>query len=389
MIVAGEASGDRLGADLVKAIVSKTPGASFFGAAGPAMRSAGVESVYDSNEWSVVGVGAVMRSIPRFLKIMSELRDVAKKRKPAAVILIDFPEFNLNLAKKLKKEGHRVIYYVSPQVWAWRKYRVRTMQKSVDLILSILPFEKEWYAGNGVEHVKFVGNPVAERTKPTKSKESFLNEYGLDPKMELVALLPGSRRKEIERHLPVMLKAADLLTQFNGSVQFAVAAANSIARELIEKQIGKSSSVSVIDGDTVNLLSASDAAAISSGTATLEAGILGTPMVVVYRLPKLDYLLFRPFVKVPHVALINLIAGRRIVEEFIQHELTSENLVAELERLLKPSVNNALRTELRSVAKDLVSLSPPGRAADAVITFLRMPLTNDLQPGDRTLKKAV
>ena len=389
MIVAGESSGDRLGAELVSEIARKIPNVTFFGAAGPAMRSAGVESVMDSDTWAVVGIGAVAKAIPRFLRILFELRDIAKRRKPAAVILIDFPEFNLKLANRLKNDGHRVIYYVSPQVWAWRKYRVRTIRESVDLVLSILPFEREWYEQQGVEHVEFVGNPIAARTKPTKLKEGFYSEYGFDPKKQLVALLPGSRAREIDRHLPEMIKAAELMKQVHGSLQFAAAAVDPRARTQIEKLAGESISLTVIESDAVNLLNASDAAAISSGTATLEAGMLGTPMVVVYRVPTLDYLLFRPFVKVPHVALINLVARRRVVTEFIQNEFTHDNLAAELERLLQPGVNQALRAELRSVVENHIGNLSSARAADAVIEFLRLPSADDLQTGDRTPEKAV
>jgi lipid-A-disaccharide synthase len=370
MIVAGEASGDRLGAELAEAIRSKSPRSSFFGATGPLMRSAGVESVMESDSWSVVGIGAVLRTVPKFLKILATLSRTANKRRPDAVVLIDFPEFNLKLARRLKRNGHKVIYYVSPQVWAWRKYRSRTIQNSVDLLMSILPFEMEWYKAKGIKHVKFVGNPVASRSTVTLSKEAFCDRHMLDARSPIVALLPGSRRKEIERHLGLMTEAATLLKLDNPAIQFLAAAADSSHARIIENALSSVPEAKVIAGETLDLLNAADAAAISSGTATLEAGIIGTPMVVVYKLPKLDYVLFRPFVKVPHIALVNLIAGRRIAPELIQKEFTAERLRDELTHILSPRENARVRMELKAVADLLGRDNSSLRAADAVVEFL-------------------
>ena len=370
MIVTGETSGDRLGAELVEELKSKRTGMLFFGTTGPAMRSAGVESVFDSDAWSVVGIGAVARSLPRFLKILSRLRDIADQRRPTVIVLIDFPEFNLKLATKLKKDGHRVIYYVSPQVWAWRKYRVGTIRKNVDLLLSILPFEKGWYAEQGIEHVEFVGNPIVARTKPTRSKKEFFEAYGLDSGKQLIALLPGSRRKEIARHLPLMMEAANVLKTEYRTIQVAVAAANSQASADIEKLLPGFPGSVLVEGDAVNLLNAADAAAISSGTATLEAGIVGAPMVVVYKLPRLDYALFRPVIKTPHIALINLVAGRRVVTELVQNEFTPERLSRELKNLLEPTENARMRGELEQAVRKLNADDSKVNAAEAVIRFL-------------------
>ena len=370
MIIAGEASGDRLGADLVKELALKRPDLKFFGTPGPAMRGAGVESLFDSDGWSIVGIGAVAKAVPQFLRVLSELRRIARQRKPAAVVLIDFPEFNLKLASKLKKDGHRVIYYVSPQVWAWRKYRIRTIRESVDLLLSILPFEKQWYAKQGIEHVEFVGNPVVARTNPTSSKAQIFERYRLVQGKNLVALLPGSRRKEIRRHLPVMIDAA--IRMGEQSVQFVVAAATAHARFEIESILGESPgfAASVAEGETIDVLNAADAAVISSGTATLEAAIVGTPMVVVYKLPRTDYLLFQPFVNVPHIALINLVAGRSLVTELIQDEFNAEYLARELNDLLRPERNERMRLELRLAVEVLRSGDSTANAADQVIKFL-------------------
>jgi lipid-A-disaccharide synthase len=375
MIVSGEASGDTLGAELVTEILRRCPNTTFFGAAGPKLRAAGVEAVFDSDDWSVVGVGAVIKAAPRFLQIKRELRKIANERRPDAIILIDFPEFNLRLAGRLKSDGHRVIYYVSPQLWAWRKYRIKTIRKCVDLLLAILPFEVGWYASRGINHVKYVGNPVVARTAASLSREQFCKAHGLDSKKPLIALLPGSRQKEIERHLSVILSAARLLKASVLDAQFVLSAANRKAKGRIEESMRTLRApfdVKVVE-DTLNLLGAADAAAVASGTATLEAGIIGTPMVVIYKLPKLDYLLFKRFVDVPHFALINLVAGKRIVKELMQNDLTAKNLAHELKRLLVPEVNETMRRELKDAAAKLGESSPSGRAAEAVIEFLNSP----------------
>jgi lipid-A-disaccharide synthase len=372
MIVAGEASGDALGAELISEIHRRRPNTTFFGAAGPHMRALGVEAVFESDDWSVVGVGAVAIQLPRFLQIKGDLRKLANDRRPDAIILVDFPEFNLKLAKSLKSDGHRVIYYVSPQIWAWRKYRIKTIRECVDLLLSILPFEVDWYAERGVDHVKFVGNPVVARTTTTISREEFCKMHGLDPGKPLIALLPGSRQKEIERHLSIMLSAADLLSASIPHAQFVVSAANSTARKKINEIVGTFSSNSkvMVTYDTLNLLGSAAAAAIASGTATLEAGVTGTPMVVIYKVPKLDYLLFKPFVEVPHFALINLVAGERIAMELMQNDLTAKDLAIELERLLDSEVNNEMRRTLKNAVRKLGEASPSAEAAEAVIEFL-------------------
>jgi lipid-A-disaccharide synthase len=372
MLIAGEASGDRLGAVLVREIAARRSDFSFFGTPGSEMRTAGVESLFNSDDWSIVGVGAVAKAIPRFLKIRSELRRAARERRPAAVVLIDFPEFNLKFAGQLKRDGHTVIYYVSPQVWAWRQYRSRTIRESVDLLLSILPFEKQWYAERGIGNVEYVGSPVVGRTASTRSRDEFIKDHALDANRRLIALLPGSRIKEIRRHLRTMVEAAGLVDVDRGSVQFAVAAANDDAGREIKTILSESElpSLTVVVGETIDLLNASDAAAISSGTATLEAGIIGTPMTVVYKIPKLDYQLFRPLVDVPHFALINLIAGRKVAKELIQDKFTARTLATELNRLIDPKVNQSIRAELSEISRALDSENPSGRAAETILKLI-------------------
>lgn len=373
MIVAGEASGDLLAAELVEALREKLPWAEFFGAPGPKMRAAGVESIFDSDDWSVVGIGAVAKAVPKFLRIKTKLLEAAERRKPDAIVLVDFPEFNLKLARSLKKRGHQVIYYVSPQLWAWRKYRARTIRDSVDLLLSIMPFEKEWYSRRGISQVEFVGNPVAVRTRPKLERDDFRGRFGIGASESLIALLPGSREKEIARHLQVMLEGSKLLRKRVPTSKFVVAAADERTDALIRAHLdtGTMPDAGVVTGESNELLNAADAAAISSGTATLEAGVLNTPMVVVYKVPTLDYQLFRRLINIRNFALINLVSGKEIVKELIQNEFNAESLANELERLLRTDVNEAMRQELKTATAGLAEGSPSEKAAEAIVQFLR------------------
>src|SRR5215203_1530598 len=227
MIVAGEASGDRHAAKLVNALREAEPSINFefFGSAGPRMRDAGVDAVIKADRLSIVGLAEIARALPMFLRASNELKRAAEVREPDAVILVDFPEFNLKLAKALKKKGFKIIYYISPQLWAWRKYRISTIKRYVDLLLTILPFEKDWYSDRGVEHVEYVGSPLAREVVAKRTKAEFCEENGLDPERQIVALLPGSRHKEIVRILPVMLEGGNVLSEKSSGVQFVIAAA--------------------------------------------------------------------------------------------------------------------------------------------------------------------
>jgi len=379
MIVVGETSGDSHAADLVREIRETEPGAKFFGAAGPKMRDAGVEAIVEADMLSVVGIGAVARSIPMFLGVLKKLKEEARRRKPDAVILVDFPEFNLKLARSLKKQGLKVIYYISPQIWAWRKYRIRTIRRDVDLVVSILPFEKEWYASQGVDHVIQVGNPLVEEVRPSTSKSEFCSRHSLRPEDPIVTLLPGSRGKEMARILPVMLEAASLMSDSDPATQFVIALApNRTVGEVdeVQKKLEASghelrSCLVCVQNETYDALNASDAAAVTSGTATLEAGILGVPMVVVYKVPQFDYNLLKRFVKVPHIGLINLIAGERLAKEQLQDEFTPRALSDELLRLLQPKENASMREKLRQVSERLQEDNCNPSAGEAILDFIR------------------
>ncbi|MFM9903025.1 MAG: lipid-A-disaccharide synthase [Pyrinomonadaceae bacterium] len=380
MIVAGEASGDGHAAKLVRALHEIEPKThfDFFGSAGEKLREAGVEAIIEADRLSIVGLAEIGRALPMFLKAFRSLKQAAIERNPDAVILVDFPDFNLRLAKSLKKAGLRVIYYISPQLWAWRKYRIRTVREYVDLMIAILPFEKDWYAEHGVTNVEYVGNPLAMEVRPTRSKDDFCKKYGIDKELPIVALLPGSRHKEIVRILPVMLAGASAIAAKRPEIQFQIALASNRDHADVRHIIDKSqiqgyvlpASLNIIENDTYNALNASDAAAVTSGTATLEAGILGTPMAVVYKTSALNYGLLEPIISVEHYGLINLIAGERVAKELIQGDLTAGSLSNELLRLLEPEINRDMRARLRGVANKLGHGGASKRAAEAILNIV-------------------
>ncbi|MBX7055703.1 MAG: lipid-A-disaccharide synthase [Pyrinomonadaceae bacterium] len=384
MIVAGEPSGDRHAAKLVEEIRNCDPDTrwDFFGAAGPMMRDVGVEPVVAADELSIVGVAEIGRALPMFLSAFRKLVDSAAERDPQVVILVDFPEFNLKLAKSLKKRGFTVVYYISPQLWAWRRYRIRTIRRHVDLLLTILPFEKAWYAERGVDHVEYIGNPLATEVHPKLDRSEFCLKHSLDPARPIIALLPGSRRKEIVRVLPVLIAAAAKLFIDDNRRQFVIPIAHERHRADVEEILDNAviklalrpDTFRVVADETYDALHAADAAAVTSGTATLETGIIGTPMVIVYATSGLNYVLLRPLISVEHYGLINLIAGRKVAKELIQGGLSADNVAAELSRLLDPSENAKTRDELRAAAERLGSGGASRRAAEAV---LRLVNSND------------
>jgi len=377
MLVAGEASGDAHAAKLVRALRDESPEThfEFFGATGGRMREAGVETIVNADDLAIVGLPEIARSLPMFLRAFRKLKTAATARKPDAVILIDFPDFNLKLAKSLKKQGLKIVYYISPQLWAWRKHRAKTIENSVDLLLTILPFEKNWYERRGIKHVEYVGNPLAGEVKSAVSKEEFCARHNLDLNRPLVALLAGSRHKELAKILPPMFEAAALMSEKNADLQFVVTLAPT--RKLAEVEAAKSKvknlprNLLVVKDETGEALNASDAAAVTSGTATLEAAILNAPMAIVYKTSRLNYGLLRPIISVEHFGLINLIAEERLAKELIQDDFTPESLADELFRLLEPETNKKMRESLREVVETLGKGGAAKRAAEAILKLIQ------------------
>jgi len=375
MVVAGEASGDQHAAKVVRELRSMLDAdVEFFGSVGEKLRSEGVEAIVRADDLSIVGLLEIGRALPIFLRAFRRLTTEARERPPDVAILVDFPDFNLKLAKALKKQGIRVVYYISPQLWAWRKYRIRSVRKYVDLLLVILPFEKKWFADHGVEHVEYVGSPLAREVHANISKAQFCEKHDIDPAKPIVSLLPGSRHKEIVRVLPVMLAAAAEMSKNDPNIQFLIALAGGRKQNEVDEAINSLSDeiklpvfLKSINSETYDALNASDAAAVTSGTATLEAAIIGTPMAIVYKTSTINYRLLRPLITVEHFGLVNLIAEKRIAKELIQSEFKSESLAVEMERLLEPAVNQNARQELAETVEKLGHGGASRRAAEAIL----------------------
>ena len=373
MIVAGEPSGDAHAAALVNALRQREKHLDFFGATGPLMRAAGVETIVDSDELAIMGILEVARVLPKFIEAFRKLKQAALQRKPDAVVLVDWPEFNLRLASALHQRGLKVIYYISPQLWAWRPRRISTIKRDIDLLLSILPFEAEWFKTRGVDHVEFVGHPLAGEVRAQFGRDEFCRRHDLNPAQPVVSFLPGSRRKELQRILPPMLAAIEKLSATRPDVQCVVVVAPSRTveetKQILTQQNG-ARSIRLVQGQTREALAASDAAAIASGTATLEAALLETPMVVVYKESAVNWHTLGRLITVSHFGLVNLVAGKEIARELMQAELTGENLAAELLKLLEPARNKNARKELAEVAHRLGEGGASERAAELITNFL-------------------
>ncbi|MCU1264677.1 MAG: Lipid-A-disaccharide synthase [Acidobacteria bacterium] len=376
MIVAGEPSGDAHAASLVHALheVAPTTQIEFFGATGPAMRSAGVETIVNSDELAIMGIVEVGRVFPKFLRAFKRLKNAAIEKKPDAVVLVDWPEFNLRLARALHRRGLRVIYYISPQVWAWRSYRVAQIRRDVDLLLSIMPFEVDWFAERGMQQIEYVGHPLAGEVRARYSRTEFCTANDLDPARPIIALLPGSRHKELLRILPPMLDASAVIATAQPEVQFVMVVAPSRslaeAKQIVAAAHKELPTLRVIHHETREALAAADAAAIASGTATLEAAILGTPMVIVYKESPVNWHTLGRLITADHFGLVNLVAGKRVVTELMQNDLNGEKLGAELLALLKPEQNQAMKIKLHEVAARLGDGGASRRAAEVVLKRL-------------------
>jgi lipid-A-disaccharide synthase len=376
MLVAGEPSGDAHAAALARALREAAPETAFefFGATGVQMREAGVESVIEAETLAIIGLWEEAKALPKFWSAFKKLRAAAVERRPDAVILVDWPDFNLRLATSLKRRGFRVIYYISPQLWAWRSYRLRNIRRDVDLLLSILPFEKDWYAERGVRHVEYVGNPLTGEVQARFGRGEVCERNNLDESKPIVALLPGSRRHEITRILPPMLDAAEIMLQARPELQFIIPVANNRRTEEIAHLMANHPRlrrlVRMTQGETREVMAAADVAAVASGTATLETALLKTPLAIVYKTSPVSFRLLRPLINVEHFGLVNLIAGERLAKELLQQEFTGPTLAAELLRLLEPETNQAFRVRLDEVAALLGQGGASRKAAAAILQFL-------------------
>jgi len=360
LIVAGEASADLHASRVLEELGRLRPGLHAFGVGGPRLRAAGLEAIAPAEEISVMGLAEVLPRIPRILGILGALARAAAERRPKAALLVDLPDFNLRLAAKLKKLGIPVVYYVSPTIWAWRQGRARKIAKVVDRMLCILPFEERFYEGTGVS-ARFVGHPFAERPPPAPP-ETYRAELGLAASRTTVAIVPGSRSSELSRLFPPMLAAAERIRAVHPDAQFVVPVAPTLSRAQVEPYLAahRTLAVKLVDGHTEEAVGASDAALVKSGTSTLEAGLMLRPMVVVYKLSWLSYVVARLLVRLAHFALVNILAGRGLVPELLQRQATPERMAAEVERLLGD--RSAREAQVAGLREVRASLGEPGAA---------------------------
>jgi len=370
LISAGEASGDLYAASLVTALVRRNPGLEFFGCAGPRMQKAGVRAVVDARSLAVVGLVEVITHIPRIYGEYRKLLRAARAERPDVAILTDSPDFHLRLARRLKELEIPVIYLVAPQAWAWRKGRLPAMRKTIDRLLCIFPFEQDFFTENGIGAV-YIGHPLTRLVRASASRGELRRRYGIGDRRPLVALLPGSRRGEAARHLPTLLEAVQRIEAagVGPAPQFILATPpgtfpeGSKNRERILE-----SSIQLLEGQTWDVLACADLALAASGTVTIEAALLGTPMVTFYRVNSLSWWMGRRLVNVPFYSMVNLVAGRRVVPELIQNEFTAPRLAQEALILLADAgARERMQQELAGVAEKLTADEDPLELAASLV----------------------
>jgi lipid-A-disaccharide synthase len=334
MIVAGEASGDLHGGNLIREMQRIDPDLIFYGLGGERMKAAGVTLLADAADTAVVGLTEVVFKLGTILQVMHRLKTSLKKERPDLVILIDYPDFNLPLARIARRLGLKVLYYISPQVWAWRKGRIDTIRKSVDRMAVILPFEEQFYREAGVS-VTFVGHPLLDEVRKKYARTEAMKRFGLKSEAITVGLLPGSRQSEVGRLLPEMLKACRILMDKLSPLQFILPIAGTLDPDFVKDILRQFTiPVNVVREEIYDVISVSDVAIVASGTATLETALLEIPMVVVYKVSASSYAIGRRFIHVHHISLVNIIAERTIVPELIQTEANPERIASEVRELI-------------------------------------------------------
>lgn len=387
-ISAGEASGDMYAARLAAELAQRT-GAHLFGMGGERMAEAGVELIAHSSDVAVSGISEVWNKLPVLRETMRKLTDAAATRKPVLAILTDFPSFHLRLARRLQKNKIRCVCFVAPQFWAWRPWRAKQIGQRFERALCIFPFEEEFYRKAGVP-VTFIGHPLVDIARPTMSREDFLSRNSLDATRPVIALLPGSRMNEIQRNLPPVLGACEEVLRQKSGCQFTLVLAPSITPELVTS-VGTSEAtlriksggaehsfrvpaglnLKIISGATYDAVSSANAAIVASGTATVETALLGTPMVVVYKVARLTELILRTFIVTRFVAMPNLILGRRVVPELLQQDCTPQRISAEVLKLLdSPAARGEMLSGLAEVRGKLGPGGAISRASDVIVGML-------------------
>ncbi len=387
MIIAGEPSGDMRGAGLAIALKALDPSLRLNGIGGGYMRAAGVKCFADITQLAVIGIAEVVKNLSRIKKVFDQTLKQIDATHPDGVILVDYPGFNLRLAPEIKKRGIKVIYFISPQVWAWKEKRVLMIKKCVDRMIVLFPFEQDIYSKYGMR-VDYVGHPLVDEIIVDKDRTQVLQSLGLSAGKTTIGLMPGSRAKEVERHLPCMLEAAQILFKQNKERQFILLKAPTIPLKLIESILSSSLQchsrsllchyresgnpkhipLKIYDGPTYDGINAMDAAIVASGTATLETALLKKPMVIIYKTSWLTFWLAKTVIKIPYIGLVNIVAGKKVAEELIQNDANATNIANALEAALR---NPHIIDELAAIK---ASLGGPGaslRAAQIVLDVIK------------------
>lgn len=372
MIIAGEESGDLHGGALASSLKELEGSLRLIGLGGEKMMRAGVESYRDIEDLSVVGLGEVLRNLKKFKAVFRLLVEKLDSEKPDCVVLIDYPEFNLRFAREVKRRKIPLVYYISPQIWAWRRGRIKIIKSTVDKMVVIFKFEEKLYKKEGVD-VEFVGHPLLDVVKPKFSRDEFIRQESLDGNKKIIALLPGSREVEVTRNLPPMIDAALIIkTKFGKDIQFIIAKVASIEDEIYENIIKRLDfPIPIVEGYPYDCINVSDLTLVASGTATLETAILEKPMLIIYKVSLLTWAVGKMLVKIPNIGLVNIVAGEGIVPEFIQFDATPQKIATEAISLLSsPKKLAEIKTRLKTIKEKLGNPQASKRAAQIVLSLL-------------------
>jgi lipid-A-disaccharide synthase len=363
LIVAGENSGEKYGADLVSQFKKLHPSLSFFGIGGAHMEKEGVHLLFPVEELAVVGVFEIISHLPRIKKIFNKIKKEIKDQKPRAAVLIDSPDFNIRLAKKLKKLSIPVLYYISPTIWAWRKRRLRTIKNTVDKMMLIFPFEKKIYEDYGIPAV-YVGHPLKDRIRTSLTKSEFLEKYGMDPQKKLISLLPGSRQSELRFHMSVLAEALERIKS-EWETQFVLLLAESIEKNFLLDLIPSSlKGLKILGEDHYEAIASSDLALSACGTANLEAALLETPLIAFYRISPLTYFFGRRLAAIKNFSIVNILAGEKVIPELIQRDFTAQNIFKETKEILNSEEQRAeMIAKFKKIKKLLGEKTAPQNAA--------------------------
>lgn len=370
LIICGEPSGDLNAGNLATAIKAISPDTKISGVGGMHLRQAGAWIIYDIKDLACIGLFDVLKKLPKFFSLKKLILQKIKLEKPAAIILVDFSGFNLRLAKAINKTIP-VIYYISPQVWASRPGRIKTIKKYISKILVLFKFEQEFYKRYGID-ADFIGHPLLDIVHPAMEEKEFLAELGFSESKTTIALLPGSRKQEIEHILPVMLKASVFIAEHLLNAQFVIAKSPQVDLNIYNRVMdGFKLNLRIVEARTYDCIASADFCLVASGTATLETAIMQKPFAVIYKMNLLNYLLYRPQVRVPYIGMVNIVAGRKIVPEFIQFQARPERIAGEVLRILQnPPDIERMKNELSQIKSSLGEKGASNRAAQIIADFL-------------------